>query len=90
MTEFWRFIIIMINPEIKIDKQNLDILIDIINRAGQKIIEVRVNDIAIPVAKMALKKAAYKLPTPCKLSIEKLAWFLLNKITAKTLTKHKG
>ena len=42
-------------------------------RKGQKIMEVRVNAAAVKVAKTALKKAAYKLPTPCRISIEKLA-----------------
>jgi large subunit ribosomal protein L10e len=42
-------------------------------RAGQKVFEVRVNKGSIPTAKLALKKAAYKLPTPCRISIEKIA-----------------
>jgi large subunit ribosomal protein L10e len=37
---------------------------------GQKMIEVRVNKNNINVAKNALKKAAYKLPTPCKILVE--------------------
>lgn len=41
-------------------------------RAGQKIIEVRVNSQAVMAAKNALKKASYKLPTPCKISIGNL------------------
>jgi len=40
-------------------------------RAGQRLIEVRVNKSSIPAAKAALKKASYKLPTPCKIAIEK-------------------
>ncbi len=42
-------------------------------RAGQKVFEVRINNSAMAAAKMALKKAAYKLPTPCKIATEKLA-----------------
>lgn len=37
---------------------------------GQKVIEVRVNKNNINIAKIALKKAAYKLPTPCKILVE--------------------
>jgi len=36
----------------------------------QKVIEVRVNKQSIPVVKMALKKAAYKLPTSCTILVE--------------------
>ena len=42
-------------------------------RAGQRVFEVRVNLSAVAAAKTALKKAAYKLPTPCKINIEKIA-----------------
>lgn len=41
-------------------------------RAGQKVIEVRVNAGALAAAKMALKKASYKLPTPCRIVVESL------------------
>lgn len=41
-------------------------------KAGQKLIEVRVNTPVIGVAKTALKKAAYKLPTPCRIVVERL------------------
>ncbi len=41
-------------------------------REGQRLFEVRVNTPSIPAAKLALKKAAYKLPTPCRISIEKI------------------
>ncbi len=37
---------------------------------GQKLIEVRVNKNSISTAKLALKKASYKLPTPCKILVE--------------------
>jgi large subunit ribosomal protein L10e len=37
---------------------------------GQKVIEVRVNKQSIVVAKNALKRAAYKLPTPCSILVE--------------------
>ena len=37
---------------------------------GQKIIEVRVNKNNMITAKSALKKAAYKLPTPCRVLVE--------------------
>ena len=36
----------------------------------QKIMEVRVNKNNINIAKNALKRAAYKLPTPCRLLVE--------------------
>src|SRR3989344_1689799 len=36
----------------------------------QNVIEVRVNKQSIPVVKMALKKAAYKLPTSCTILVE--------------------
>lgn len=39
-------------------------------RTGQKIIEIKVNGSDINVAKMALKKASYKMPTPCKITVE--------------------
>lgn len=39
-------------------------------RRNQKVMEVRVNKNNINVAKTALKKAAYKLPTPCKIVVE--------------------
>lgn len=37
---------------------------------GQKIIEVRVDKSNIRLAKTALKKAGYKLPTPCRIVVE--------------------
>lgn len=37
---------------------------------GQKVFEIRVNKTNINVAKNALKKAAYKLPTPCTIIVE--------------------
>ncbi len=37
---------------------------------GQKIMEVRVNKNNIVLAKTALKKASYKLPTPCRIIVE--------------------
>jgi large subunit ribosomal protein L10e len=39
-------------------------------RAGQKIIEVQVNDGNLRAAKRALKQASYKLPTPCRITVE--------------------
>src|SRR3989338_2723750 len=39
--------------------------------SGQRIIEVQVNAEKIAAAKLALKKAAYKLPTPTRIVIEK-------------------
>ncbi|MBI4162867.1 MAG: 50S ribosomal protein L16 [Candidatus Aenigmarchaeota archaeon] len=39
-------------------------------RAGQTIIEVRVFGASVPIAKLALKKASYKLPTPTKILVE--------------------
>ena len=39
---------------------------------GQKIMEIRVNKAGITTAKMALKKAAYKLPTPCRVLVESI------------------
>lgn len=39
-------------------------------KAGQKIIEVRVNNAFIDAAKIALKQARYKLPTTCKILVE--------------------
>jgi large subunit ribosomal protein L10e len=41
-------------------------------RAGQKIIEVQVNDNNLKAAKTALKQASYKLPTPCKILVQNL------------------
>jgi len=41
-------------------------------RVGQKLIEIRVNKQHIPVAKRALKKAGYKMPTPCSILVEDL------------------
>ena len=41
--------------------------------AGQKIIEVRVTEANVPAAKLALKQASYKLPTPCKIVVEDLS-----------------
>lgn len=38
--------------------------------AGQKIIEVRVNKNSLAVAKNALRKAGYKLPTPCRILVQ--------------------
>ena len=40
---------------------------------GQKIMEIRVNKNSINVAKNAMKKAAYKLPTPCRIIVESVA-----------------
>lgn len=40
--------------------------------AGQKIIEVQVNDNNMKVARTALKQAIFKLPTPCKIVVEKI------------------
>ncbi len=39
-------------------------------KTGQTILEVRVFDQSVPVAKLALKKAGYKLPTPTKILVE--------------------
>lgn len=39
-------------------------------RSGQKVMEVRVNKNNAGVAKLALKKASYKLPTPCRIVTE--------------------
>jgi large subunit ribosomal protein L10e len=39
-------------------------------KTGQKMIEVQVNDNMINLAKEAMKKAGYKLPTPCKVIVE--------------------
>lgn len=41
----------------------------IVNK-GQKIIEVRVNKNNMVLAKDALRRAAYKLPTPCRILVE--------------------
>lgn len=37
---------------------------------GQKIMEVRVNSNNVALAKDALRRAAYKLPTPCRIIVE--------------------
>lgn len=37
-------------------------------RVGQPVMEIRTNN--VDVGKMALKKASYKLPTPCKIVVE--------------------
>ena len=37
---------------------------------GQKIMEVRVNKNNVTLAKDALRRAAYKLPTPCRIIVE--------------------
>ena len=37
---------------------------------GQKIMEFKVNDQDLVAAKAALKKAGYKMPTPCKITVE--------------------
>ncbi len=37
---------------------------------GQKLMEIRVNKNNLGVAKTALKKASYKLPTPCKILVQ--------------------
>ena len=39
---------------------------------GQKVLEVRVNKGQIEVAKHALLKARYKLPTPCRIIVQEL------------------
>ena len=39
--------------------------------AGQKIMEFQVNDGSVKIAKDAFKQASYKLPTPCKIIVEK-------------------
>ncbi len=39
-------------------------------RRNQKLIEVRVNKNNMVTAKFALKRAAYKLPTPCRILVE--------------------
>lgn len=44
-------------------------------RKNQKIMEIRVNKPGLVAAKNALKKAAYKLPTPCRVLIEKAPIF---------------
>ena len=41
-------------------------------RVGQTIIEVRTNVESIRVAKLALKAASYKLPTPCRIVVKEL------------------
>lgn len=41
-------------------------------RSGQKIIEVKVNRASLAIAKIALKKAGYKMPTPTKIVVERL------------------
>lgn len=40
--------------------------------AGQKVIEIRVDESNIKAAKLALKQASYKLPTPCRIVVENL------------------
>ncbi|MFA4819582.1 MAG: 50S ribosomal protein L16 [Candidatus Aenigmatarchaeota archaeon] len=55
---------------------------------GQKIIEVRVNKGNIIVAKTALKKAAYKLPTPCKIIVESVAT-TFGSVTSKKINAGK-
>jgi large subunit ribosomal protein L10e len=37
--------------------------------AGQKIMEIKVNGQDVNAAKLALKKAGYKMPTPCKIVV---------------------
>ncbi len=39
-------------------------------RTNQKVIEIQVNNAGVIVAKKALRQAMYKLPMPCKISIE--------------------
>lgn len=39
--------------------------------SGQKIMEIHVNNGGVDTAKLALKKASYKLPTPTKILVEK-------------------
>jgi len=39
-------------------------------KKGQKIMEIRVNETNIDVAKKALKKASYKMPTKCSILVE--------------------
>ena len=39
-------------------------------KTGQKMLEIRVNNEFIDVAKKALKQASYKLPTTCKVIVE--------------------
>lgn len=41
-------------------------------KKGQKLIEIRVNKESTALAKKALKQAAYKLPTHCKIEIEEI------------------
>lgn len=41
-------------------------------REKQRIIEIRVNKPSLDIAKTALKKASYKLPTPTKIVVESL------------------
>lgn len=41
-------------------------------RAGQKLMELQVAEGNVPVAKIALKKASYKLPTPTRIVVENL------------------
>ena len=42
-------------------------------RSGQKLVEVRFNEGSEENTKIALKKASFKLPTPCKIVVENLA-----------------
>src|SRR3989338_7138202 len=39
-------------------------------RKGQRIFEVQVDDVNVALAKKALKKSTYKLPTPCTVVVE--------------------
>jgi len=39
-------------------------------KAGQRLIEIRVDDDGVKVAKEALKMANYKMPTPCRITVE--------------------
>jgi len=39
---------------------------------GQRVIEVRANKQHLNLAKLALKKAGYKLPTPCRIAVEQM------------------
>ena len=43
---------------------------------GQRIMEFKVNDSDIKTAKLALKKAGYKMPTPCKVVVEPASDFI--------------
>ncbi len=52
--------------------------------SGQKIMEIQVNKDFVRLAKKAFKKAAYKLPTPCRIIVEAKA---KAKITATPVVK---